>query len=340
MTYGHGEQKFLDSEEVRFDFSSTICPRAELDGLKDYLASKLGVIERYGEPEPYRLEHILAEREGLPDGAVMVVSGVPDAIFLIAQLYRGYASIVPQPTSPIYVKACLACGHSVSYHGNDDLEQLPANRVYWLCNPNNTTGNVMLKGFLSYLVRHHQQYTYVIDQSFEDYTDAPVLTAREMLDCPNVVLLHSMSKKHGIPGLRLAYITASPVIIDRLRMIMRPWPVSQLSIEAGCYLTANRVTAMPHKEEQLGEARRLAQLLQEVEGLRVLDSGTTFMLVYCEHGTACDLQRWLMREHGMLVRDCSYYHGLSDHYVRVSALSPEADDLLVEALRQYVKMNS
>ena len=96
---------------------------------------------------------------------------------------------------------------------------MPEDRIYWICNPNNPTGNVLVKPLVNRIIRQNPRYLYVIDQSFADYTLRPMLQPREMVDCYNMMLIGSLSKKYCIPGLRLGYIFSSPIIIDRLRQI-------------------------------------------------------------------------------------------------------------------------
>ena len=77
---------------------------------------------------------------------------------------------------------------------------------------------------------------YVIDQSYANYTLASLPLPHEMVQMPNCLLLHSMTKRYCIPGLRLGYVTAVESLIEQLRHFRQPWSVNALAIEAGCYL--------------------------------------------------------------------------------------------------------
>ena len=222
MTYGHGDDKYRYGDRIKMNFSSNIYQRADLTELKDYLATRLDAIGNYPEPEPRALEALIAEKLEISADMVMVTNGANEAIYLIAQLYRHWASVIPQPTYNEYADACRMFGHTISYDRNDELNILPEDRIYWLCNPDNPTGNVLLKSLITHIIRKHPRYLYVIDQSYADYTLQPMLEMKEMLDCYNVMILQSLSKKYCVPGLRLGYLTASPIIIDRLRDIRQP----------------------------------------------------------------------------------------------------------------------
>jgi len=335
MLFGHGDDSFRYGNKIKLNFSSNIYFGADLSDLKQHLMEHFDVVGHYPEPQPLELEKILADRLDVPKQYIMVTSGANEAIYLIAQLYKGWASIIPQPTFNEYADACKAFDHLISYETTDELKTLPDDRIYWICNPNNPTGNVMARSLLNHIIRKHPRFLHVVDQSYADYTLMPTLEAKDMLDCYNVLLIHSLSKKYCIPGLRLGYIFASPIIIDRLRKIRQPWTVNSLAIEAGKYLLTNDKQMIPDLASYLEEAQRLHSALSSIEGLMVLNSHTNFMLVNMDFGNAIELKKWLIDNYGILIRDASNFMSLDSHCFRVTARTPEEDNLLVEAIRKY-----
>ena len=335
MIYGHGDDAFRYGDKIKMNFSSNVYDGADLSALKEHLMQHFDVVSHYPEPQPYELERLLARHLDVPENTVMVTSGANEAIYLIAQLYKGWASVIPQPTFNEYEDACKAYNHLISYDSADELEVLPEDRLYWLCNPNNPTGNVLLKNLLSHIIRQHPRYLYVVDQSYADYTLSPTLEPKEMAGCFNVMLIHSLSKKYCIPGLRLGYIFSSPIIIDRLRQIRQPWTVNAMAIEAGKFLVKNNIQMIPDLEGYLAEAKRLYHALSAIEGLMVMDSGTNFMLANMDFGDTAELKKWLIENYGILIRDASNFMGLDNHCFRVTARTPEEDDQLVEAIKAY-----
>lgn len=335
MIYGHGDDAFRYGDKIKMDFSSNVYTRADYSGLKEYLMTHFDVVRHYPEPDAHSLETLLAEQLGVPENSVMVTNGANEAIYLIAKLYRGWASIIPQPTFTEYEDACHEYGHLISYDSADELEILPEDRLYWLCNPNNPTGNVLLKSLINHIIRQHPRYLYVVDQSYADYTLSPMLQPKEMTDCYNLMLIHSLSKKYCIPGLRLGYIVASPIVIDRIRHMRQPWTVNAMAIEAGKYLVKNDPKMIPDLEGYLAEAQRLHERLSAVEGLMVMNTATNFMLVNIDEGNTQELKRWLIDNYGILIRDASNFRGLDDHCFRVTSQTPEENDALVEAITAY-----
>ena len=337
MIYGHADDTYRYGDKLKLNFSSNIYAWADLSGLKEHLMQHFEVVCHYPESEPSILEKMLAKHLGVPENTVMITSGANEAIFLIAQLYKGWASIIPQPTFTAYEYACKAFDHLISYDRKDELEIMPEDRIYWICNPNNPTGNVLVKPLVNRIIRQNTRYLYVVDQSFADYTLRPMLKPSEMVDCYNLMLIGSLSKKYCIPGLRLGYVFSSPIIIDRLRQIRQPWSVNSMAIEAGKYLLTNDPKMIPDLKGYLSEAQRLRNELSSIEGIKVLKTDTSFMLVYIEFAEVLELKNWLIHHHGILIRDTSDFRGLDNHYFRIVARNEKDDNQLVAAIREFKK---
>jgi threonine-phosphate decarboxylase len=154
---------------------------------------------------------------------------------------------------------------------------------------------------------------------------------------PNLLLLHSFSKTYGVPGLRLGYVTGFPSTIQLLRNLRHPWSVSNMAIEAGKFLIKKEMHAVPDLQEYLVEAERLRSQLRQIEGVRVFETKTNYMLCELETASATDLKSFLIHEHGILIRDCTNFYGLSNHFFRVSTQKPEENDALTAAIREYLK---
>ena len=314
MIFGHGDDTYRYGDQVKINFSSNIYQKADLSELEAYLSQHLDAIRHYPAPIAQELEEMIAAKLEIPANMVMVTSGANEAIYLIAQLYRGWSSVIPQPT----------------YH-----EYLPQDRIYWLCNPDNPTGNVIIKPLIMRIIKQHPRFLYVLDQSYADYTIQPVVKPKEVMDCYNVMLLRSFSKKYCIPGLRLGYLTASPIIIDRLRNLRQPWTVNTLAIEAGKFLVEHDPKVLPDIRTYLIEAQRLKSELEKIDGLMIMDTFTHYMLVNVEWTTSLELKNWLMANRGILIRDASNFHGLDIHCFRVAAQTPEENDALIAAIKEF-----
>ena len=340
MIKGHGDDAYQYACSITSNFSSNVFGRVDLSGLKAHLCNRIDQIGSYPEPEPYTLEARLAKRHRLQADEVCVTNGATEAIYLIAQTFRGTNTAIFQPTFSEYADACRMHGHRVSalyqLPTERDAYHLPSDiRMLWLCNPNNPTGRVEDKAYLRNLIEHNPHICFVIDQSYEAFTLDPLFASAEVIDYPNVLLLHSLTKRYAMPGLRLGYVTGNSSLLNRLRTHRMPWSVNQLAIEAGLYLLEHPREAPMDAEAYLQETTRLRTNLERLGNLEVWDTQTHFMLVCMRLGKVSALKDYLANEHGLLIRDASNFEGLDERFFRIATQTPEENDRLVHAIAQW-----
>lgn len=340
MIEGHGDDSYKYSHPITTNFSSNVYSKVDLSLLKAHLCERIEGIGNYPEPEPYTLEARLAFRHNLPADAVCVTNGATEAIYLIAQTFRGTNTAILQPTFSEYADACRMHGHKVTsiyrLPWAKDGYLLPEDiRMLWLCNPNNPTGTVVDKESLAELIKHNPQVCFIIDQSYEYFTLCPLFTPAEAAAFPNVLLLHSMTKRYAVPGLRLGYVTGPSGLLARLRTHRMPWSVNQLAIEAGLHLLEHDVPNPLDVPAYLQEAARLRSALEALGGLEVWATETHFMLVRLRFGKAAALKDYLAEKQGILIRDASNFDGLDEHFFRIATQTPEENNRLVKAIGQW-----
>lgn len=335
MIEGHGDDAYK-YKAIKINFSSNVYNHVDHSGLYQYLSRQMESIRTYPEPEPYSLEKVLAERFRLSSEEVCVTNGATEAIYLIAQTFRSQISAILMPTFSEYADACRLHGHKVVPIYN--LNRLPdRGKLIWLCNPNNPTGEVREKEALTACIKQNRQRIFIIDQSYEFFTQKALLTAREAAEFPNVILLHSMTKRFAVPGLRLGYITACKELLHEIRTQRMPWSVNQLAIEAGHYLLSSSQCDIDISL-LLKEKERLAQSLLSIGGMEIWPSDTHYMLVQLRMGKAAALKEYLATEQGILIRDASNFEGLNEHFFRIATQTPEENDKLVESIKKWTYM--
>ncbi len=325
MIEGHGDDLYR-YDNIKMNFSSNIYNGTDLSALDAYLCTRMAAIRSYPEPSAASLERMIASECGISPDEVLVTSGAVDAIYLIAQAYRHEGTChIMQPTFREYEDACRVFG----YQERED------STLCWLCNPNNPTGDVMATEEVIALAERHRLL--IVDQSYEDYTMAPLLRPADVVGRDDIILLHSMTKRYAVPGLRLGYVTASAQVISRLREQYRPWAINALSLEAGKWLVQRGETAIPDLTSYLAETQRLRAMLNDIEGIEAQPTQTNFFLCTIRQATAAELKEYLAREHGILIRDASNFTGLTPHHFRIATQSPAENDALVTTIKQFQK---
>jgi threonine-phosphate decarboxylase len=316
-------------------------------------------VAAYPEPEPSGLEAQIAAMYGIQPDEVCVTNGATEAIYLIAQTFRGMKSYVLQPTFSEYADASRLHGHTVkSIYSLDNIDDNAD--IVWLCNPNNPTGEARPENKLKELIKTHPSVCFVIDRSYEDFTYKKLFSAAEAAEWPQVILLHSATKRYAIPGLRLGYITASAALLQQIRIQRMPWSVNALAIEAGYFLFQDHPSApsffsdahsaepcaenasqsdapppFPALNELLAETERLRNAIENLKIAEVWPTDTHFFLMRLKTGKSALLKKYLAEEHGILIRNASNFEGLDDSFVRIATQTPEENSLLIKALEAW-----
>ena len=102
-------------------------------------------------------------------------------------------------------------------------------RLVYVCNPNNPTGTALTRDALDAFVRSVPSNTIVlVDEAYMDFVEAPGVTtvAPLIIAVPNLVVLRTFSKIHGLAGLRIGYAIASPALARKIDALSLTWPNS------------------------------------------------------------------------------------------------------------------
>ena len=348
MLTGHGDDIYK-YKDIRINFSSNVYNHFCHDGLYAHLASRMDCIRNYPPPTPSELEKKIASLHGISPDEVIVTNGATEAIYLIAQAFSEYTSQILQPTFTEYEDACRLFKHAIVAPPipprGERLDNINCilktphsggrgGPLFWLCNPNNPTGQVIPKPILESAIASHPDTIFIIDESYAPFTMQP-LVSTSMSGAKNALLLHSMTKEFAIPGLRLGYITGSAALLSRVRKCRMPWAVNQLAIEAAHYLLAHKSDYALDLPALMAERERMSRELSAINGITVYPSNTHILLCRIEGTTAAQLKDYLANNYGILIRDASNFQGLDEHFFRIAVQTHEENNHLLNILKEW-----
>ena len=206
-----------------------------------------------------------------------------------------------------------------------------------IINPGNPSGQLLpLEQMRDFLERAKDLDLIIVDESFIDFAGESIPSLLPYADRhSNLLLIRSMSKHCGVPGLRLGYCyTDNLYLLNRLRRIIPTWNVNTL---AEYFLSQLPSTDKAYHDARLrliDDVRALKRELDTIPAITAYPTGANFILVRIEHGmTSGELQHELLHAHRMYVRDCSNKIGMDGYHIRIASQGREKDALLVDALR-------
>ncbi|MDA3929398.1 MAG: aminotransferase class I/II-fold pyridoxal phosphate-dependent enzyme, partial [Prolixibacteraceae bacterium] len=144
------------------------------------------------------------------------------------------------------------------------------------------------------------------------------------------------TKAFAIAGLRLGYLIAHPQIVNNINRFGIPWGVNVLAQKAGSFILKNYKKLLPDIPSIIQASHTFQKALQEIPELEVLPSNCNFFLIKLKKGNAAELKKYLIKEHGFLIRDASNFRSLSSVHFRVATQTSTFDALLVNATKKWL----
>ncbi len=209
-------------------------------------------------------------------------------------------------------------------------------RAALVINPHNPTGQLFTRAEMeTFLTATSDLDLVIVDESFIDFAGEDIPSLLPVADrYPNLVIVRSMSKHCGVPGLRLGYCySANDQMVATLRHSLPTWNLNTLAEFFLSLLPATDADYHASRLRVIEDMRQLSAGLAQVDGITVYPTGANFVCFRIDTGmTARDLQRRLLVEHGMYVRDCSNKVGMDRFHIRVATQGRAQDQRLIDVL--------
>ncbi len=199
----------------------------------------------------------------------------------------------------------------MNFFGDKDISML------LVVNPDNPSGNYLPIADVVILAEwcRERGIRLVIDESFVDFTDDfsnNSLLHNNILEAhPTLVVVKSISKSYGVPGLRLGVIaSADHDMIGRLKKDVAIWNINSFGEFYMQIYSKYEKNYHEACERFIEEREKFFKELESIPWLRVIPSQANYFL--CEitdRFTSHELTEKLLVEHNILIKDCSTKKG-------------------------------
>jgi histidinol-phosphate/aromatic aminotransferase/cobyric acid decarboxylase-like protein/choline kinase len=267
---------------------------------------------------------------------VQLLNGAAQLFPLVGELFGARAPLLPEPTFGEYPR-WFPNARSYRDTPGVDRDQLEARAaesdLVVLVNPNNPTGTTLSTEWLHQLAARHPRTRFLVDESFVEFSDEEPMVARlEQAPLDNVVVLASLSKTLGVPGLRLGYLYSSDERLVRALEARLPiWNVNSIGeyfLEICLKFRGERTESFVRTAAD--RAAFAALLAQRPWAAEVYPSGANFLLVRLAGVDAAALAGRLVAEPRIYVKDLSARLGFPS--LRLAVRLPQENLRLVAAI--------
>ena len=224
-----------------------------------------------------------------------------------------------------------------AFFGNKDLDLL------LLVNPDNPSGNYIPKKDVLGLVKWtaERNIRMIVDESFVDFTDNHKdnsLLHNDILESnPNLMVIKSISKSYGVPGLRLGvFATSDKEIIAKMKKDVAIWNINSFA-EYYMQIFAKYEKDYQESCDKFIEERSLfINELRQIPFLRVIDSQANYFLCEVKNKyTSTELTRILLEKADILIKDCSTKSAFNGrNFIRIAIRDRKDNSKLVETLKK------
>lgn len=361
----HGGDVYAAARELRrplaqiIDFSASINPLGPSPRAWRAITGARQLLHHYPDPDCWALRRALAKRWKCDPGQIVVGNGSTELIHVLPRALEIRSLVVVQPTFSEYATAMERSGGHVIAMRADRTQQyaIPIDRLCQLmnrratgrrgidavilCNPNSPTGQACRADEIMRVARVAQRrgIWLIVDETFADYClERSILPLVASLS--RVVVLRSLTKFYGLPGLRVGYAVAVPSVAEQMRRLVPSWSVNAMGQVAALAALHDRAHAKKSLLFMKKERSRFVRVLSSIPGCVVMPAYANYVFMELPGGRhASELTAGLRRE-GFLIRDCSSVPGATAGSIRIAVRSRQDNDRFVKALGQLLGQES
>lgn len=349
VKYIHGGDIYKYDNKI-LDFSANINPLGMPDTAKNAIINGIDKYEAYPDYSSRQLRNALSIFYNFDSDRIVCGNGAADLIFRICLALRPKKVLIPSPTFSEYEEAAKISGGVVHNHILREQENFDVTLeiiesidkdtdMVFLCSPNNPTGRAIdLRIIEAILIKlQENKGILVLDQCFVHFLlDEDEYFAINLLKkYDNLIILGAFTKIFAMAGLRLGYaLFGSKDIAAKIENTLQPWAVSTVASEAGCAALSRDFI---NKTKQYVKEQRdfLTNSLSDI-GIRVFESQANYILIKSDQNILDgDLADEALK-HGVLIRKCSNFRGLSSSFFRIAVRTEEENKIFVEALESVI----
>ena len=340
----------LSTSEL-LDFSANINPAGPPEAVLSTLRASLddlSVLTEYPDLQEVALKRSIAHYVGVGAEHIVVANGFVPLLESALRTLKIDTCLLPVPAFGEYRKTLERLKVSVKIHqvttaSNFSYSSMPMlsgrHSAILLANPQNPSGVVHNAAIMQDLVRRAaDKGTFILlDEAFIDYVPEDSMVHR-IDGYPNLIVFRSVTKFHGIPGLRVAYAAADPRLASSIQGDLPPWPITTLASRAVAAALDDKQYALRTRAENLTQRDLLRRDLESL-GLTVYPAAANFHLVRLPvMSNACALWRHMITHHRIVLRFCSNYEALPKGHLRIAVRSPIDNVRLVSGLAESLSV--
>lgn len=303
-------------------------------------------------PSGMEVNTLLVSRNfGIDEKSILVGNGAAELIKGLMERLEGKCGLV-SPSFAEYRNRCLKSMQIVFQPGNKSFAYTADDLILYfadkdiknlvLVNPDNPSGNYIEKEDVIRLIdwTREQNIRFILDESFIDFAEeeCSVLEQNILDKNKHLVVIKSISKSFGVPGVRLGILASSDFsLIEKLKKDVAIWNINSFAefyLQIEQKYRSDYVEALNKIRE---ERKRFIKELSTIDGIYVIPSQANYVMIRIEIGLSSqELSKNLLLKYNCLVKDLSEKI-CGQSYIRVAIRDSVDNERLINALKKEVE---
>lgn len=298
---------------------------------------------------------LAAKYYGLRKEQVCVGNGAAELIKALMEHFTGKTGIIypafeeyPHRKHPEDIVAYYAEREGFRYTADDLMAFYEEKEIETLVlvNPDNPSGNYIEKQDVLRLAdwAKAKGITFIVDESFVDFADtkesATLLEEEVLAEHPDMIVIKSISKSFGVPGLRLGLlVSGKESIIAELKKDVAIWNINSFA-EFFMQIFEKYKSNYEEAMVKFKQVRKdYVEELRKIQCLEVLPSQANYVTCRLKGKlTSRELAELLLDQYHILIKDLSSKNGFDGRsYIRLAVRRPEENQKLLNALREELR---
>lgn len=202
-------------------------------------------------------------------------------------------------------------------------------------NPDNPSGNYVEFNEMLKLIKWSQEknITIILDESFIDFSieKGSMLRSEILNEYKNVVIIKSISKAYGVPGIRLGILaTGNNILLEKVKAGLSIWNINSIA-EFYLQIYEKYKAQYIYSLEKVCRTReQLIAKLESLDFLNVFPSQANYIMCEVKGMKAHELCVELLKRN-ILIKDLSNKDGIRGEFIRIAVRTKEENNILYQA---------
>lgn len=305
-------------------------------------------------PSGLSMQNMNAERLfGVSQEHILVGNGAAELINALGHVFRGKKVAVNLPSFNEYVRCFKDCSlYEIDNSQFDYRMDIPSIKkaieecdYVSIISPDNPSGYMIDKGEMLDLISYAKKLGkgLIVDESFVDFAQGErrytLLDDSLISENPHLIVIKSISKSYGVPGVRLGLLASSnEALLKDLKQEMQIWNINSFG---EYYLQIYQLYAKDYASacDKIVEQRNhLISELRKFACLKVYDSEANYVLVELKKHNSTDLAVALLDKYKIVIKDLSSKNKFQGkNYIRLAVRDQKDNDYLLSVLKEELK---